>query len=187
MFPGFDWDSYLSHACSEVSHMDNLKWPTRWLQLAHEVSSWSKDQTKVGAVIFDKNRNPRGFGYNGIPRGLDDSDPARLQKPLKNWYFEHAERNVIYACSRNGISCDDCTIAVTHWPCTDCTRAIIQSGITCVIVDEACLNPEGYFYQKWQDQIRESALMLAEAGIDTQIVRLPITHTCINKENTSAN
>ena len=155
--------------------MDNQmdqKWQRRWLRLAHEVAGWSKDQVQVGAVIFDANRNPRGFGYNGIPRGLDDQTPSRLQKPLKNWYFEHAERNVIYSCARNGISCDGCTIAVTHWPCTDCTRAIIQSGLKHVIVDERCLDPQGVFYQKWQDQIAESQLMLSEAGISTQLVTL---------------
>ena len=68
--------------------MDNQmdqKWQRRWLRLAHEVAGWSKDQVQVGAVIFDANRNPRGFGYNGIPRGLDDQTPSRLQKPLKNW------------------------------------------------------------------------------------------------------
>ena len=151
------------------------KWQKRWLRLAHEVASWSKDQVQVGAVIFDQNRNPRGFGYNGIPRGLDDTRPDRLQKPLKNWYFEHAERNVIYACSRNGISCDGCTIAVTHWPCADCTRAIIQSGITQVIVDQACLDPQKYFYQKWQPQIEESQVMLAEAGIEVTVVDINTT------------
>jgi dCMP deaminase len=153
--------------------MDNTmhqKWQSRWLKLAHEVAGWSKDQVQVGAVIFDDNRNPRGFGYNGIPRGLSDSEPTRLEKPLKNWYFEHAERNVIYSCARNGISCDGCTIAVTHWPCTDCTRAIIQSGLKHVIVDEACLDPTQYFYQKWKDQIEQSQLMLREAGISTQLV-----------------
>lgn len=157
------------------NHTDKNKWSKRWLRLAHEVSTWSKDQVKVGAVIFDQNRNPRGFGYNGMPRGLDDQNPDRLVKPLKNWYFEHAERNVIYACSRNGISCDGCTIAVTHWPCADCTRAIIQSGITHVIVDQACLDPNIYFYQKWQDQIQESKIMLAEAGVSAQTIVLDDT------------
>ena len=148
------------------------KWQNRWLRLAHEVSTWSKDQTKVGAVIFDQNRNPRGFGYNGIPRGLDDDLPERLAKPLKSWYFEHAERNVIYACSKNGISCDGCTIAVTHFPCCDCARAIIQSGITQVLVDQACMDPAGYFFQKWHSQIEESEKMLRETGIAVTVVDL---------------
>jgi dCMP deaminase len=141
------------------------KWNQRWLSLAHEVASWSKDKVKVGAVIADHNRNPRGFGYNGIPRGLDDNLPSRQTKPLKNWYWEHAERNVIYACSRNGISCDDCTMYVTHFPCTDCARAIIQSGIREVVVDAACMDPSGVFYPRWQNQIQESQCMFDEAGV----------------------
>jgi dCMP deaminase len=166
--------------------MEDLKWSRRWLKLAHEVSAWSKDDTQVGAVMFDRLRNPRGFGYNGIPRGLSDTEPLRLQKPLKNWYFEHAERNVIYACSRNGISCDDCTIAITHWPCVDCTRAIIQSGISQVIVDAACLNGDNPFFQKWQDQIEVSKSMLQEVGIDTHIVHMHDSLTHINKEQPNA-
>ncbi len=142
------------------------KWNQRWLRLAHEVASWSKDEIKVGAVIFDQNRNPRGFGYNGPPRNIDDDDPSVWQKPQKNWLFEHAERNVVYACARNGISCDDCTLVVTHWPCCDCTRAIIQSGIKSLIVDEACLDPEGVFFQKWKEQIQVSQNMLRDAGVN---------------------
>lgn len=148
------------------------KWQTRWLRLAHEVSTWSKDQTKVGAVIFDQNRNPRGFGYNGIPRGLDDDRADRLTRPLKPWYFEHAERNVIYACSKNGISCDGCTMAVTHFPCCDCARAIIQSGIRHVMVDASCMREDSYFFQKWSEQIQESKLMFDEAGILCELVDL---------------
>lgn len=141
------------------------KWNTRWLKLAHEVAAWSKDHVKVGAVIADDLRNPRGFGYNGQPRGLADDRTDRMQKPLKNWYFEHAERNVIYACARNGISCDACTMYVTHAPCCDCARAIIQSGIKQVVVDAACRDPASAFWQKWQDQITESEIMLQEAGV----------------------
>jgi dCMP deaminase len=148
------------------------KWAQRWLRLAHEVASWSKDQVQVGAVIADQNRNPRGFGYNGMPRGLHDDHEARVEKPLKNWYFEHAERNVIYACARNGISCDACTMYVTHFPCCDCTRAIIQSGITHVVVDATCMQDHMTFYQKWSDQITESQTMMTEAGVSWELVQM---------------
>jgi dCMP deaminase len=150
------------------------KWHQRFLSLAHEVASWSKDHVQVGAVVIDDNRNPRGFGYNGVPRNIDDAQPAIWDKPKKNWYFEHAERNVIYACARNGISCDNCTLVVTHWPCCDCTRAIIQSGIKHVVVDGQCLDTDGVFWQKWQEQIKESQLMLTQAGVEYTIVDTPI-------------
>lgn len=156
------------------------KWSRRWVRLAHEVASWSKDHVQVGAVIVDHNRNPRGFGYNGPPRMIQDHQPDRWQKPKKAFYFEHAERNVIYACARNGISCDDCTMYVTHFPCCDCTRAIIQSGITKVVVDAACMDPEGVFFQKWYDQIRESELMLQEAQVTLELVHE--LHVDVNRQ-----
>lgn len=151
------------------------KWNQRWLRLAHEVASWSKDHVQVGAVIADHNRNPRGFGYNGMPRNLNDDLPERRQKPIKNWYFEHAERNVIYACARNGISCDDCTMYVTHFPCCDCTRAIIQSGIRHVVVDASCMETSTPFYEKWCDQFSESQTMMTEAGVSWELVNLSKT------------
>lgn len=164
---------YLSYAHLKIKSTDKLmdqKWNWRWLRLAHEVASWSKDKVKVGAVVVDENRNPRGFGYNGLPRGLDDDRPERQAQPLKSLYWEHAERNVLYACSRNGISCDGCTVYVTHWPCADCARGIIQSGIRTVVVDQACMDPTQYFYQKWADQIAESKQMFDEAGIRWSMV-----------------
>jgi dCMP deaminase len=104
----------------------------------------------------DQNRNPRGFGYNGMPRGLDDHVPERSQPPLKNWLYEHAERNVIYSASRIGIPIEGCWIFTTHFPCVDCARAIVQSGLKCVTVDSACMVPDSAFYRKWKDQIAVS-------------------------------
>jgi dCMP deaminase len=160
------------------------KWHQRWLKLAHEVASWSKDTVKVGAVLADSNRNPLGFGYNGIPRGLDDQLFERNSKPKKAWYYEHAERNVLYACAKNGISCDGCTMYVTHFPCCDCTRAIIQSGIVSVVVDQSCMDTNERFYQRWSDQIAESQHMMTEAGISWKLVCADVEETpAINKGN----
>jgi dCMP deaminase len=146
------------------------KWHNRFIGLAKHVATWSKDSTQVGAVIVDSNRNPRGFGYNGMPRNLNDDDITRHQQPLKKLYWEHAERNVVYACARNGISCDDCTLYTTHWPCCDCARAIIQSGITTLVVSSDSLDPSSTFFQKWNVEIQESKNMLEEAGIECLVV-----------------
>ena len=146
------------------------KWQRRFLQLAHEVASWSKDTTQVGAVIVDQNRNPRGFGYNGMPRGLDDGVCERSQAPLKNWLFEHAERNVIYSASRIGIPIEGCVIFATHFPCVDCARAIVQSGLKCVVVDAACMDPQREFHIKWKDQIAVSRMMFEETGVEVILV-----------------
>jgi dCMP deaminase len=150
----------------------NEKWQTRFLKLAHEVASWSKDTTKVGAVIIDSNRNPRGFGYNGMPRGFDDDNPSRRIHPVKNWVWEHAERNCLYAAARNGISCEGCVMLTTHFPCADCARGIIQSGISEVFVDAASINENSEFYSKWRNQIEISREMMSECGVKIHIVSI---------------
>ncbi len=101
---------------------------------AYLYASKSKDlSTQVGAVIVrDKISIMRG--YNGPLRGVDDTNPKIYEKPYKHFAMEHAERNAIYNCARNGISCDNCLIYVTWAPCAECARAIIQSGIKKVIV-----------------------------------------------------
>lgn len=156
-----------------MNKLHDIKWQQRWLQKAHEIAAWSKDTVKVGAMVVDDNNNIRGFGYNGIPRNLDDQDALRNIKPLKAWWWEHAERNVIYSAARTGISIENCTMFVTHWPCCDCSRGIIQSGIKCVVVDEACLDPQGVFWPRWQPQIETSQVMFAEAGIRCLALQLP--------------
>lgn len=110
-------------------------WDQRFLKLAHEVGSWSKDtRWHVGSVIIGKHRKPVSFGYNGPPRGVDDNVAERYEQPLKSYFFEHAERNAIYN-SDNDL--EGCTIYVTHYPCPDCARAMIQNQITRVVVDAA--------------------------------------------------
>ena len=50
------------------------KWDLRFIELAHHISSWSKDpSTKVGCVVVGADREIRSTGFNGFPRGIDDS------------------------------------------------------------------------------------------------------------------
>lgn len=105
------------------------KWLNRYFSLAEEVASWSEDEsTKVGCVIVGDNKEIKSLGYNGLPRGVEHK-AERLERPNKYMFTEHAERNAIYNATLNGISLSGSTIVVTHFPCADCARAIIQSGI----------------------------------------------------------
>ncbi|MCW8836697.1 MAG: CMP deaminase, partial [Rhodospirillales bacterium] len=73
------------------------KWHVRFLQLAHQIASWSKDRsTKVGAVLVRPDRTPAPYGYNGFPRQVDDDIDDRHSRPDKYDWTEHAERNAIY-------------------------------------------------------------------------------------------
>lgn len=111
--------------------MQSSKWDDRFLSLANLVSSWSKDpSTKVGAVIVNDNNQVLSTGYNGFPRGLDDSMEKYSDRPYKYAHVIHAEHNAILHC---GHSMKDATIYVTHQPCPHCAGIISSVGIKNVI------------------------------------------------------
>ncbi len=97
----------------------------------------SKDpNTQVGACIVDSNNRIVGIGYNGFPRGCDDSDlPWEVSDNFvdcKYAYVVHAELNAILNSNKN---LEGCRIYVSHFPCNECAKAIIQSGIKEVIYE----------------------------------------------------
>lgn len=141
------------------------KWDRRFMKLAHEVATWSKDNsTLVGSVIIGKHKKPLSFGYNGPPRGVNDDVPERQVRPDKYYYFEHAERNAIYNSDKD---LEGSTLYVTHFPCADCARAIIQNQIARVVVDTthgafsdwAVRRPETHA------SLNASITMFAESGV----------------------
>ncbi len=114
--------------------MTTNNWQTRFLALADHISTWSKDpDRKVGSVIVGPHNEVRAMGYNGLPRGADDTVAERFVKPAKHRFFEHSERNAIYNAARTGTSTEGCTLYSSFCPCYECSRAIVQSGITTVV------------------------------------------------------
>lgn len=100
------------------------------MALAKQISSWSKDTSRgVGCVIIGDHREVLSTGYNGFPRGVNDEILTRHQRPEKYKWTEHAERNAIYNAARIGMGLDDSRMYSTCFPCSDCARAIVQSGI----------------------------------------------------------
>ncbi len=112
-------------------------WTERFIGLCDHIASWSEDRDfQVGCVIVDpKSHVVRAIGYNGLPRGVASEDDARFDRSSgeKFFWFEHAERNAIYNAARAGTSIEGCTAYVNRFPCADCGRALIQSGIAHVI------------------------------------------------------
>lgn len=105
-----------------------------FLLLTDKIAERSKDNsTQVGAIFLNKNETaPRCFGYNGMPRGLDDNNRERLERPEKYFWFEHAERNGIYNGAREIL--DNKTIISTFFPTMESARAIVSTGIKKVVV-----------------------------------------------------
>src|SRR5690606_6505761 len=105
-----------------------------FMGFARQAATASKDTTKVGAALVNSDGTVILTGYNGPPRGVRDT-PDRFVRPVKYAYASHAEQNLIAFAAREGIRTNECSIYVTHMPCGSCMKSIIQSGITCVYVD----------------------------------------------------
>lgn len=130
------------------------KWDNRFMQLAKEIASWSKDpSTQVGAVIVDDKKRIVGIGYNGFPRGVVDDSARYVDKPIKHSMVVHAEANAILNAVK---SVKDCNIYI--WPlftCDECAKLIIQSGIKRVISTNDRYSPD-----------KAASIMYKEAGIE---------------------
>lgn len=138
-----------------------LKWDRRFLELARLVATWSKDpSTKVGAVIVNPERVPIGLGYNGFPRGVDDLPARYADRPTKYGLIVHSEANAILNASAR---VQGCTLYTTKFPCSSCTKLIVQSGIDRVVYPPIDKADPGY--QRWAEDAKYSFTMLNEAAI----------------------
>jgi len=164
-----DWfekvDKHLIDDCVDFGELltepSKVDWDQRFLALTDYIAGWSKDRsTGVAAVIVDSDKRFVGMGYNGFPAGFDDDVDSRHERPVKYQYTEHAERNAIYTAARNGASVEGCTMYLGWFPCSDCARAIIQSGISKLV----CCEPD-FETPKWGPDFRISHEMLTECGV----------------------
>lgn len=131
------------------------KWAERFLRIAAEIGSWSKDpRTKVGAVAI-RDRRIIGEGYNGLPQGVRD-EPSRMLPPDKYRWTCHAEANLVATAARSILA--GATIYVTHYPCSQCAALLIQAGVAHVIVGKGVTNMP-------PEEFEISATMFKEADI----------------------
>ena len=140
------------------------KWDRRFIDLALHISGWSKDpSTKVGCVVVGEDREIRSTGFNGFPRGIDDSMERLEDRELKYPLICHAEENAIMHAARIGISLKDCTAYVTWPPCTRCARSLIQAGVVEVVYPGNIEIPD-----RWMEDFERSNSMMREAGVITR-------------------
>lgn len=118
------------------------KWDYRFIRVAREVQSWSKDPgTKVGAVLV-KDRRIIATGYNGFPQGLSDSLDRYADREYKLMVTVHGEQNAIQNAARNGTKLVGSTAYVTWPPCSQCAAALIQAGVEKVVCPHPSTGPE---------------------------------------------
>ena len=139
------------------------KYDERYLELAKHIAGWSKDpSTGVGAVAIGDKGQVLAQGYNGFPRGVQDSKERYDNKNVKYRYVVHAEMNCIYNAGYNGASLDGSTLFVYGLPvCNDCAKGIIQVGIERVVGPKNGMDvPE-----KWKVSVLDTQRMFNEVGI----------------------
>ena len=116
-----------------------LSWDQYFMGIAVLSAKRSKDpSTQVGACIVNKDNRIISVGYNGMPRCCSDDEFPwdKNDNPLdsKYLYVCHAELNAILNCDRGNVR--DCICYTTLFPCNECAKAIIQSGMSEVVYME---------------------------------------------------
>jgi dCMP deaminase len=145
----------------ETSIGITMDWDQYFMSMAYLVAMKSKDaSTKVGSVAVDDEHEILATGYNGFPRGFDDSDPARKEKPTKLIYMIHSENNTVISAARKGISLKGSTMYVTWCPCDKCALTIVQAG-----VKEVVTHKENPIPESWAPAIDLAKEILSEGGV----------------------
>lgn len=138
-------------------------WHIRFLSLAMHIAQWSRDpDRKIGAVIVRPDKTIASVGFNGFPRGVEDSDTRYSDKALKRELVVHAEVNAILHARE---PLHGYTLYV--WPvlpCARCAAAIIQSGIARVVYVPL---KQG---SNWATTGEIAATMLREANIEVIVI-----------------
>jgi dCMP deaminase len=138
------------------------KWEARFLDLAGMVSTWSKDpSTKIGCVAVDDSRRVLSMGFNGFPMNVEDSDERLTDRPVKYRMIVHGELNCILNAGRAGVSLMGSTLYVHGMlVCHECSKAIIQAGITHVVCRLLSGSDE-----RWAESWDTSTTMFREARV----------------------
>ncbi|MCR4888652.1 MAG: dCMP deaminase family protein [Ruminococcus sp.] len=146
-----------------MKRTDYITWDEYFMGIAMLSAERSKDNsTQVGACIVNGEHKIVAVGYNGMPTGCDDDDmpwerDGESTLDTKYPYVCHAELNAVL--NSNSASLDGCTLYVTLFPCNECAKAIIQSGIKRVV----------YYSNKYQgtDSVSASAFLFKKCGVET--------------------
>ncbi|MBE6837128.1 MAG: dCMP deaminase family protein [Ruminococcus sp.] len=146
-----------------MKRQDYLSWDEYFMGIAQLSAGRSKDSnTQVGACIVSDENKILSVGYNGMPTGCCDDDMPWDREgaflETKYPFVCHAELNAIL--NRSTGSLKGATIYVTLFPCNECAKAIIQSGIKEVVYRE----------DKYADTdgVKASKKMFAMSGIKTR-------------------
>lgn len=116
-----------------------LKMAAQWAQLSHCT------RKKVGSLIV-KNGMIISDGYNGTPSGFPND--CEDTNGITQWYVLHAEANALLKISKSTNSSQDATLYITLSPCKECSKLILQAGITRVVYRDGYKDTSGIDFLK---------------------------------------
>jgi dCMP deaminase len=129
-----------------VENSKQLRYDTAYLKMANEWAQLSHcTRKKVGSLIV-KNGMIISDGYNGTPSGFpnDCEDPNGITQ----WYVLHAEANALLKISKSTNSSSGATLYLTLSPCKECSKLILQAGITRVVYRDGYKDTSGIDFLK---------------------------------------
>lgn len=153
-----------------IINTSEYEWDIRFLNIAKEVSTWSKDPTtKVGAILV----NPEtqvilSTGCNGFPRKFPDDIEMLNNRELKRRITIHAEINAILNAAKLGTKIDNATLYVYGLPvCDHCAPNVIQAGIKRIVMEKSNLPITDSIWDKaWEF----SSWLFNQMQIQTQFI-----------------
>ena len=118
-----------------MKRLDYISWDEYFMGVAMLSAKRSKDpNTQVGCAIVNSDKKIIGIGYNGFPKSISDDELPWEREgsylDTKYPYVVHAEANAILNSTR---SLEDSTLYVTLFPCNECAKLLVQSGIKEVV------------------------------------------------------
>jgi len=163
---------------NQSKRKDYISWDEYFMGIALLSAKRSKDpNTQVGACIVNKKNRILGVGYNGLPMGCSDDQFSWAREGeylnTKYPYVCHAELNAILNSINSNL--DECILYVALYPCNECAKAIIQSGIKEVV----------YLSNKYanSNSVKAAQTMFTQAGIKCRqlnVIRKTVTIEYMN-------
>jgi dCMP deaminase len=120
---------------------------------------------QVGAAIAPTDGTAVIASCNTFPKGVRDIEERHLGDGRFVW-MEHAERNALYEAARRGVATEGAVLATTFFPCIDCARAIVQSGIAYLCTPEPALDDP-----VWGEAFLRSRVIIEEGGVEMVFVQ----------------
>lgn len=146
--------------------------PDKLLREAYAIARKSRDQSVQNGALLVRPKDGQVIcgAANNFPKGVEETE-ARLQRPLKYAFVEHAERATIFKAARHGAGVDG-TIMVCPWfACPDCARAICLSGVKHVIGHKQMMDKTP---DRWREPIVYAFEIFAEYGVTYELYDGPL-------------